>query len=182
MIRPDHYLSRDRAKSTSRERLLVVVLVLVPRRFGVRRQSAAATALWLASRRLWKRRPRAGRVHSIQSGVTLRFPPHCKTLARASSPRYPTSASQIHRWSLAPRRWPKKSLSASPGWIAAQLTVTNGPWLRFGSSRWIARARSSLPVPLSPVMRTGRSLKLLNQWVSVQVFWGLDLLPRSGAS
>ena len=38
---------------------------------------------------------------------------------------------------------------------AAQLTATNGPFARALWS-WILRATSSLPVPLSPVMSTGR--------------------------
>ncbi len=38
--------------------------------------------------------------------------------------------------------------------MPAQLMATNGP-LATGERSWIARAASSLPVPLSPVMRTG---------------------------
>ena len=37
--------------------------------------------------------------------------------------------------------------------MAAQLTCTSAPFLR-GDWRWMARATSSLPVPLSPVMST----------------------------
>ena len=37
--------------------------------------------------------------------------------------------------------------------MAAQLSFTNGPSLRFECS-WMARAISSLPVPRSPVMST----------------------------
>ena len=53
----------------------------------------------------------------------------------------------------APRSWPKSSLSISPSGIPAQFTATKGPWLR-GPSSWIARATSSLPVPLSPRIST----------------------------
>ena len=49
----------------------------------------------------------------------------------------------------APRAWPKSSDSSSGSGIAPQLTATNGLSPR-GLARWIARARSSLPVPESP--------------------------------
>ena len=56
----------------------------------------------------------------------------------------------------APRTWPNSSDSRSPSGSAPQLTGTNaraerGPW------RWMARATSSLPVPVSPVTSTGAS-------------------------
>ncbi len=54
----------------------------------------------------------------------------------------------------APRSWPKSSLSSSSRGIAAALTATKGPSAR-GLAAWMARATSSLPVPLSPVIRTG---------------------------
>jgi hypothetical protein len=53
----------------------------------------------------------------------------------------------------APRSWPNSSLSINSGGIAAQLTLTNGPF-ETALLRWIARAISSLPVPLSPVIST----------------------------
>ena len=49
----------------------------------------------------------------------------------------------------APFSCPNSSLSRSSRESAAQLTATNGSSAR-GSSRWIARATTSLPVPLSP--------------------------------
>ena len=58
----------------------------------------------------------------------------------------------------APRAWPKSSLSSSVSGIAAQLTATNGLVARAGSRRCSARATSSLPVPLSPVIRTDASV------------------------
>jgi hypothetical protein len=53
----------------------------------------------------------------------------------------------------APRSWPNSSLSTSPAEIAPQLTLTKGRsrrllWL------WMARATSSLPVPVSPKIST----------------------------
>ena len=53
----------------------------------------------------------------------------------------------------APRTWPKSSDSSSVSGIAAQFTLISGIsrcalWL------WMARATSSLPVPVSPVMST----------------------------
>ena len=52
-----------------------------------------------------------------------------------------------------PRSWPKSSDSMSLSGMAAQLTCTNGPAFTSEPS-WIARATSSLPVPLGPTMRT----------------------------
>ena len=50
---------------------------------------------------------------------------------------------------------PKSSLSTSPAGSAAQFTVTSSASLR-GLSRWISRAMSSLPVPVSPGDQHGR--------------------------
>ena len=53
----------------------------------------------------------------------------------------------------APRSWPKSSLSNSASGMAAQFTLMKGASLR-GLARCIARANSSLPVPLSPSSST----------------------------
>ena len=53
----------------------------------------------------------------------------------------------------APRTWPNSSASSSVSGIALQLMATNR-WLRRGLASWIARAASSLPVPVSPPMST----------------------------
>ena len=53
----------------------------------------------------------------------------------------------------APFSWPNSSLSSSVSGIAAQLTATNG-LSRRGPVTWMARATSSLPVPVSPRMST----------------------------
>ncbi len=53
----------------------------------------------------------------------------------------------------APLRWPNTSLSSRSRGIAAQFSGTNGFFARFDIA-WIARAQTSLPVPLSPVMNT----------------------------
>ena len=50
----------------------------------------------------------------------------------------------------APRTWPKSSDSSSVSGIAAQLTLMSG-MLRCALRAWMARATSSLPVPVSPV-------------------------------
>ena len=55
----------------------------------------------------------------------------------------------------APRAWPNSSPSISELASAAQSTTTNGPAARDDAS-WIARATSSLPVPVSPRISTGR--------------------------
>ena len=57
----------------------------------------------------------------------------------------------------APFSWPKSSDSSSSSAIALQLIATNGLWRR-GLALWIARASSSLPVPLSPVISTRASV------------------------
>ena len=53
----------------------------------------------------------------------------------------------------APFSWPKRMLSASVGGMLPQSTTTKAPSLRSLAS-WIALATSSLPVPVSPRMRT----------------------------
>ena len=53
----------------------------------------------------------------------------------------------------APRTWPNSSDSSSVSGIAAQFTLTSG-MSRCALRAWIARATSSLPVPVSPVMST----------------------------
>ena len=53
----------------------------------------------------------------------------------------------------APFAWPKSSDSSSSAGIAPQLIATNGPSARV-LARWMLRATSSFPVPLSPQMRT----------------------------
>ena len=52
----------------------------------------------------------------------------------------------------APRMWPKRFDSSRSVGIEPELTVTNGAPER-GECVWIARATSSLPVPLSPSTR-----------------------------
>ena len=52
----------------------------------------------------------------------------------------------------APRSWPNSSDSSSVSGSAAHDTGTNGPFRVL--SAWIARASTSLPVPLSPRIRT----------------------------
>jgi hypothetical protein len=58
----------------------------------------------------------------------------------------------------APFSWPKSSDAMSSRGIAAQLTLTKAPDAR-ADRRWIARATSSLPVPVSPVISTVESLR-----------------------
>ena len=55
-----------------------------------------------------------------------------------------------------PFLWPKSSDSSSPSGIAPQFTATKGAWAR-GLARWMALAKSSLPVPLAPKMHTEAS-------------------------
>ena len=53
----------------------------------------------------------------------------------------------------APFSWPNSSASSRLGASAEQSNATNGPSAR-GPTRWIVRASSSLPVPLSPTIST----------------------------
>ena len=57
----------------------------------------------------------------------------------------------------APFSWPNDSEAIRSLGIAAQFTPTNGRDLR-SDLRWIARATSSLPVPVSPITSTVESL------------------------
>ncbi len=57
----------------------------------------------------------------------------------------------------APFSWPNNSEAIRSRGIAAQFTLTNGRAER-PDRRWMARATSSLPVPVSPVIRTVESL------------------------
>ena len=67
------------------------------------------------------------------------------------------SSNRPLRWPTAlvndPFSWPKSSLSRRFSGRAAQLTSTNGA-VRRGDAPWTARATSSLPVPVSPTIRT----------------------------
>ena len=90
-----------------------------------------------------------------------------RSLACRSSGRSPiSSSSSVPSWASsnrpgrsavapvkAPRMWPNSSHSSSCSGIAAQLIAVKLRSLR-GLIRWMARARTSLPVPLSPVMST----------------------------
>ena len=53
----------------------------------------------------------------------------------------------------APRTCPNSSLSSRPSGIAVQLIGTNAALAR-APVKWIVRATTSLPVPLSPVIST----------------------------
>ena len=58
----------------------------------------------------------------------------------------------------APRSWPKSSLSRRVSWSAPQSRMVREVAAR-GLLAWRARATSSLPVPLSPWIRTGESVR-----------------------
>ena len=80
----------------------------------------------------------AGRMSPISSRNTV--PPW----ATSSFPRFCWCAPVN-----APFSWPNSSDSRSSSLRATQLTTTNG-WSARRLHRWIARAMTSLPVPLSP--------------------------------
>ena len=85
----------------------------------------------------------------------------------SSSSRVPPSAAwNSPLWLLtasvkAPLTWPNSSDSSSASGMAPQLTATNGRAAR-GLARWMARASSSLPEPLSP-----RSSTLASDWATM---------------
>ena len=81
--------------------------------------------------------------------------------ARSNQPRRASTAPVN-----APRSWPKSCESISSGGIAPQFTRSNGP-LRRDERLWIARAISSLPVPVSPKISTGASLRATNSTRSI---------------
>jgi hypothetical protein len=58
-----------------------------------------------------------------------------------------------------PRSWPKNSLPESVGTMVVQSATTSSGLSGRASSAWTSRATSSLPVPLSPVIRIGASVK-----------------------
>ena len=58
----------------------------------------------------------------------------------------------------------KRQLSISVGTSDPQSTATNGICAK-GPRKWMARATSSLPVPLSPVIRTGVRLSLRRETI-----------------
>ncbi len=72
----------------------------------------------------------------------------------------------------APRTWPKSSDSISVSGSAAQFTRTSGI-SRWALQSWMARATSSLPVPVSPMMST-----VLRDWATTRAFRD-DLLNRA---
>ena len=58
----------------------------------------------------------------------------------------------------APFTWPKSSLSSSPSGMARAVDGDEGAGRRAAERRWISRATSSLPVPVSPWMSTVTSV------------------------
>jgi len=71
----------------------------------------------------------------------------------------------------APRTWPNSSDSSSVSGMAAQFTLMRGMF-RWALRSWMARASSSLPVPVSPMMRTvllvsaTRSAFAITSWIT----------------
>ena len=95
-------------------------------------------------------------VSSTRSSLTCRSSGISVISSRNSVP--PLARSKKPRcWRSAPVKlpfsWPKISLSIRFGEIAPQLTARNG-LLRRRLRSWTVRATTSLPVPLSPVMKT----------------------------
>jgi len=80
----------------------------------------------------------------------------------------------------APRSWPNISDSSSSAGIAPQLTGMKGRSAR-GLAAWMARATSSLPVPLSPMMRMVASVTATFRTRS-PIFWmsGCSPIKKGG--
>ncbi len=77
----------------------------------------------------------------------------------------------------APRTWPNSSDSISSEGIAPQLTATKGLRAR-GLRMCMARATTSLPVPDSPVISTGRFV-LATRPTSFMISTKAELTPMS---
>src|SRR3990172_5395638 len=71
----------------------------------------------------------------------------------------------------APLTWPNSSLSRSASGIAPQLTGTSAFAAR-GLRAWMRRANTSLPTPVSPVMRTVASLAAMRWQVRARSWMG----------
>jgi hypothetical protein len=92
-----------------------------------------------------KRRSLVCKLRSIsQISSRKSVPPFATAAAPGLSERAPVKA---------PLRWPNTSDSSRSRGIAAQFSGTKGFSARVETA-WIARAQTSLPVPLSPVMKT----------------------------
>ena len=83
----------------------------------------------------------------------------------------------------APRSWPKRVLSTRSFGIAPQLTRTMRRPLR-GPLSWIIRARTSLPVPVSPCRMTGmrKAATRLTVSSSARICWPAMIPPSAGPS
>ncbi len=80
--------------------------------------------------------------------------------SRNKVPPFANSNRPMRRWYApvnAPFSWPNNSEAISEGARAVQFTLTKARSER-GECLWMARATSSLPVPVSPVMRTVESV------------------------
>jgi len=108
-----------------------------------------------------------GTAHAVEL-VLLQDPEQLHLGFRGRSPissrkMVPPSASskRPNRLAMAPLKapfsWPNSSLSTNPAGKAAQLTLMSGLSLRL-LVEWMARAISSLPVPVSPVTSTEASV------------------------
>ena len=93
-------------------------------------------------------RPQQLRLHRPSAARRSRRGTACRRSPARSLPMRRSVASVKE-----PRSWPNSSLSISGSGIAAQLIATKGPAAR-GPSSWMARATSSFPVPLSPLIST----------------------------
>ena len=104
----------------------------------------------------------------------------------SSSRKVPPCASSMRpflatRASLcAPLAWPKSASSSRVSGNSAQFTGTKGPFARRLRS-WSARATSSLPVPLSPVIRTVLSVAAALRTVAT-TRWMAALTPTTAST
>ena len=116
------------------------------RRRRARRRRSAASSRAARSSRSWSARSSFACTAGASSPIS----------SRKSVPPWAASKRPMRRSRAsvkAPFSWPKSSLSISVAGIAAQFTDDEALVAR-GPRSWIARATSSLPVPLSPVIST----------------------------
>ena len=109
----------------------------------------------------WPPTRRKERFSSTRSRLTCTFREVSPSSSRNSEPPSAISNTPLRR-PLAevklPFSWPNSSLSSRVSVNAPQLTEMSGALLRWLRS-WMARATSSLPVPVSPRMRTVASVE-----------------------
>ena len=106
------------------------------------------------STRVLRSLPSASKAPASKTRKSLPWSPkgNSSTLSKRSVP--PLAKRRRPGRSRSVLAWPRSSASSAAAGTAVQCRVTKG-WSERGLQRWSARASRSLPVPVSPWMRTG---------------------------